>query len=184
MPALNREKEVILFRVDNKLAYACSSLTPHDVCSLPSSLRPTDTHTDHFGDGIDVVRCRLVSRRLGVAAISFHPSQAPACVSRTRAHALPQGVDHHDGEGMLAASSVKWRGHSGVMSEESVARGARDNIMVHLQKRMSGRGKERGWECAHDQTRESSDWAAFRRARRNMIQTDAEQPKHGEADGV
>jgi hypothetical protein len=56
-----------------------------------------------------------------------------------------EAVDHHDGEGMLAASSIKRRGHNCVRSRESAARGARDDLVEHLKKRISGRGKERDW---------------------------------------
>jgi hypothetical protein len=53
--------------------------------------------------------------------------------------APPRGVDDHDGEGMLAASSVKRRGHNCVSGRESAARGARDDLVEWRQERVRQR---------------------------------------------
>jgi hypothetical protein len=54
---------------------------------------------------------------------------------------------------MLAASSVKRRGYDCVRCGESAARGARDDLVEHLKKGMSGREKERDWVSTQSSAR-------------------------------
>jgi hypothetical protein len=69
----------------DRLGEASSRLGSH-------SLRPAYTHSDHFGDGIDIARySRLVCKLLGVAApIEGVKSCAAVIQSNEKVFALPK----------------------------------------------------------------------------------------------
>jgi hypothetical protein len=95
----------------------------------------------------------------------------------------PRRVDHHDGKGMLAASSVKQRGYSSVRSRESAAGEARDDRAEHAKEWMSGHDK--GRPDGHVVEREDAcSYAAFQCEIWLTTGSDAEEPKDGEPEEV
>jgi hypothetical protein len=76
--------------------------------------------------------------------------------------APPRGVGHHDGEGMRAVLSIKWRGHSRDRIRESAARGTRDDLAEHVKKWVSAHGKGTESGRARGRARESSSLSGLR----------------------
>jgi hypothetical protein len=93
----------------------------------------------------------------------------------------PRRVDHPDGKGMLAASSVKQRRYSSVRSRESAAREARDDRVEHAKEWMSAHDKDR--TDGHVAEREEAcRHAAFQCGMWLTTRRDAEEPKDAESE--